>query len=554
MYTYVGVPNYYQGDRMYPYGDYSSYTTSYRPAEMQMPMRPSALGMPELHHQHHHHHQPLVDHSQFIHSHQHQQPQQPRHTPAAMAYSQSEDEMAQLQKLSAEFQPEVTGPFVSEKQLTSALIEEYAAADPVYRTKTSALPHKYSHYRTTRGDGRCGWRAVAFGYFENLFRFGDRTKFLEEETRLKSLGNVINMAGYSQFIWEDFADEIHGLLRKCMSADASKSEAFLLEHFNNEETQNGIITYLKTLTSAWMKTRPNDYAPFVLPHTVPSYCDANIDPHQIEIDHPGMQALTDVLLKPAGVSLEVIYLDRSAGTEVNAHQFAPGLSSSQIIRLLYRPGHYDILYQPDQIFTQPPPSQPIAVPTYLQSSLHHYEEPVMDLGMSDFMTMIPGMSLLSSQSNWMPNQFYGVSDYSAPTSAMPPPPVQAPAPMSVQHHAPSAPVSAVTPAYAPAAQTPSPTSTTDYAFSPVSQTTFFNYDQLSYGGKGNFRPSTHMFEQNGQNVAAATAQNSVCQTAQFKHSHFNRTHFLNPEFHPEEWDPSKEYIVPNTRSKSKSSR
>lgn len=53
------------------------------------------------------------------------------------------------------------------------------------------------------------------------------------------------MAGYSQFIWEDFADEIHGLLRKCMSADASKSEAFLLEHFNNEETQNGIITYLK---------------------------------------------------------------------------------------------------------------------------------------------------------------------------------------------------------------------------------------------------------------------------------------------------------------------
>ena len=132
----------------------------------------------------------------------------------------------------------------------------------------------------------------------------------------------------------------------------------------------------------------------------------------------------------------------------------------------------------------------------------------MDLGMSDFMTMIPGMSLLSGQSNWMPNQFYGVSDYSAP--------VQAPAPMPVQHHAPPPVVPIATPAYVPAAQTPSPTSTADYTFSPVSQTTFFNYDQLSYGGKGNFRPSTHMFEQNGQNVADATAQNSVCQTAQFK--------------------------------------
>jgi ubiquitin thioesterase protein OTUB1 len=86
-----------------------------------------------------------------------------------------------------------------------------------------------------------------------------------------------------------------------------------------------------------MKTRAKDYAPFVLPHTVASYCDANIDPHQIEIDHPGMQALTDVLLKPAGIALEVIYLDRSAGTEVNAHQFAPGLSQAHPIRLLYRP-------------------------------------------------------------------------------------------------------------------------------------------------------------------------------------------------------------------------
>ena len=87
--------------------------------------------------------------------------------------------------------------------------------------------------------------AVAFGYFENLFRAGDRHKFLEEETRLKSLGNVINMAGYSQFIWEDFADEIYALLRKCMSASSANSEAFLLEHFNNEEIQNQIITYLK---------------------------------------------------------------------------------------------------------------------------------------------------------------------------------------------------------------------------------------------------------------------------------------------------------------------
>ena len=65
------------------------------------------------------------------------------------------------------------------------------------------------------------------------------------------MGNVINMAGYSQFIWEDFADEIYALLRKCMSADSSNSEAFLLEHFNNEEIQNQIITYLKVCDTSF---------------------------------------------------------------------------------------------------------------------------------------------------------------------------------------------------------------------------------------------------------------------------------------------------------------
>jgi hypothetical protein len=171
----MGMPNYYQADRMYPYGEFPSYTTTYRPVEMQMAMRPSGLGMPELLHHHHLHQQPLVDHSQYIHSHPHQQHQAPppplQPTPVAMAYTQSEDEMAQLQELSAKFQPEVMvssfasphlptfccctsfwtpltdafllqGPFVGEKQLTRALVDEYAAADPIYRTKTSVCTIK----------------------------------------------------------------------------------------------------------------------------------------------------------------------------------------------------------------------------------------------------------------------------------------------------------------------------------------------------------------------------------------------------------------------------
>lgn len=76
-----------------------------------------------------------------------------------------------------------------------------------------------------------------------------------------------------------------------------------------------------------------------------------------ESDHVHITALSDAL----GVPIRVVYLDRSSsdsgGINVNHHDFVPssgdpsssGSSSSSKITepfvvLLYRPGHYDILY------------------------------------------------------------------------------------------------------------------------------------------------------------------------------------------------------------------
>lgn len=75
----------------------------------------------------------------------------------------------------------------------------------------------------------------------------------------------------------------------------------------------------------------------MLPYSVDEYCAQFITAHQPEIDHPGVSALADVLLKPAGIGLDIIYLDRSTGSEVNAHDFAPNLNGFATIRLLYRP-------------------------------------------------------------------------------------------------------------------------------------------------------------------------------------------------------------------------
>lgn len=64
-----------------------------------------------------------------------------------------------------------------------------------------------------------------------------------------------------------------------------------------------------------------------------------VEPMAKESDQIHIIALTDAL----GVCVRVVYMDRG-GNSVNHHDF-PEDGSRPLVNLLYRPGHYDILYQ-----------------------------------------------------------------------------------------------------------------------------------------------------------------------------------------------------------------
>lgn len=89
-----------------------------------------------------------------------------------------------------------------------------------------------------------------------------------------------------------------------------------------------------------MKTHEHEYASWLIGTTLDQYCDSQITPVGAEIEHVGLKALKDVLLSPAGITLEVSYLDRSEGSEVTMHRFDPSTPDRYAIgsvRLLYRP-------------------------------------------------------------------------------------------------------------------------------------------------------------------------------------------------------------------------
>jgi ubiquitin thioesterase protein OTUB1 len=99
---------------------------------------------------------------------------------------------------------------------------------------------------------------------------------------------------------------------------------------------------MQSLTSAWLQTHPDQFQPYV-DRPLRDYCGARIEPTLCEIEHVGMSALVDMLVKPAGIMVEILYLDRSPGTEANTFRWEPvdhsglALANPPTIRLLYRP-------------------------------------------------------------------------------------------------------------------------------------------------------------------------------------------------------------------------
>jgi ubiquitin thioesterase protein OTUB1 len=93
---------------------------------------------------------------------------------------------------------------------------------------------------------------------------------------------------------------------------------------------------IQILTSVYMQFHPQQYQNF-LDTTVHDYCKSRIEANAQEIDQIGLQALTDGIIAPAGIAVEVLYLDRSEGNEVTPHSFVPQAVGLPTIRLLYRP-------------------------------------------------------------------------------------------------------------------------------------------------------------------------------------------------------------------------
>ncbi|OTA97558.1 hypothetical protein M434DRAFT_18966 [Hypoxylon sp. CO27-5] len=440
---------------------------------------------------------------------------------------ESQHDLAQQEAAARDFKPQHEGPLVGDRRPSTVITEEYARADPIYVAKTMALPQTYSHYRPVQGDGNCGWRAIAFAYFETLVRCGDITQAQGELARLTSMNSFIEtVGGHSSWLFEDMVSETFDLFNEIIAAMSSGQDAmhFVTNKFNTVESSQSIVYHQRLLASSWLKGNYAQYEPWIA-GGVESYIEDTIMPTDREIDHVGVVLLYDVLLKPANIVLEIAYLDRSEGAEVNVHRMPEEANGQDpatlgpMIYLLYRPGHYDILYRDSVIPAPPMPAAPTTLSINRATSFTHHHDiestmpPLQDYEVDmSALAMIPGFAAPeisplgsppaapspmtdpyapSPQSPWIPQPFpEGLATATPPQPS--PPQQQIPAPMTVHH---------------------------PLRFSK------YNFPDLVEPSSGIHEPAFT--------------------TNTFKNSHFNVAHYNNMNFQPEMYRPEADEDMPH---------
>jgi ubiquitin thioesterase protein OTUB1 len=253
----------------------------------------------------------------------------------------------------------------SELLVISILANDFAGSNDAtnigFRQGCAYLATQYTSYRAVRGDGNCYYRAFLFALVENLCKKSTATTELNRicEYVGRSIEDVVK-CGYDRFTIDMFHEEMVELLtsiakEKEQQGEMSSISASLYNRLNEENaTSDYCVWYLRVITSAYLKSDPDRFVHFLDDPSyidVATYCAREIDPMGKECSMVGVLALAEAF----GIKVDIEYMDGRPlnGTNNNKlvkhsfgnHDDKSDDASTLRITLLYRPGHYDILYK-----------------------------------------------------------------------------------------------------------------------------------------------------------------------------------------------------------------
>ncbi|KAF9006953.1 cysteine proteinase [Cyathus striatus] len=238
-------------------------------------------------------------------------------------------------------------PLIGILEPLSELREEYSQGSSGFLGQIDWLiANEYDYIRRTKGDGDCFYRSLGFAYVESLLRSVDHDiNVAQSLSSIEATKELLLNQGIESLVFEDPLDEFSGLIQSIVSPRAGERSVLnderLLEAFQDALVSNTIVMYLRLLTSAQIRQNRESYAGFV-PMDIDSFCANIVQPMGREADNVEMDALCHALK----LNIDVVYLNGGRADSVDVIKFRndPNANAKPLI-LLYRPGHYDILYK-----------------------------------------------------------------------------------------------------------------------------------------------------------------------------------------------------------------
>ncbi|KAG0054972.1 hypothetical protein BGZ83_009956 [Gryganskiella cystojenkinii] len=234
-----------------------------------------------------------------------------------------------------------THPLVDNSVDLNELEKEYENGSAAFRNKIKNLSDSHDRMRRSRGDGNCFYRAIAFAWFERVMLAKSKPELYTHAVKaMEESKDLLLAAQFEPLAFEDF----YAVTLEILQSVPTSTPEELLVAFQTDEISNSIVMHFRLVASAYLKTHQDDYAPFLeFGQTMDEYCSMHVEAMGRESEEMMLIAVT----KAMHIGIEVAYLSGNENAdEVNFLPFLPDTEPYMPpLVLLYRPGHYDILYR-----------------------------------------------------------------------------------------------------------------------------------------------------------------------------------------------------------------
>ncbi|KAG9095015.1 hypothetical protein FRC06_010228 [Ceratobasidium sp. 370] len=251
-------------------------------------------------------------------------------------------------------------PLISHSSRLSDLKEDYrnpgSERSDIIRRKINYLRFElgYTGLRRSRGDGNCFYRSFAFAYLAQIYFAEDRAvAVVSALEHLETAQNYVELAIPSHPLSHRMFQFLQGLIRGMELR--TTDPRLLLKIFQNREESDDIVSYVRLITSAYIRLTPELHGSVFHPDDPMvvispfDFCAIYVEQLGQDADHIQILALSRAL----NVTVYIYRLDEKIDGKAPNEQDIPAHCTRFIppdvpavtdpVTLLFRPGHYDIL-------------------------------------------------------------------------------------------------------------------------------------------------------------------------------------------------------------------